>query len=113
VVFSGVVEFHDCTIFCGHRGEAAQNAAFEDESSGKRWPDSRHNAYPSLAVDAGPWPIGDRYWDDRERFTLFAGIVIGYARAKGILLRWGGNWDRDTEVADNTFDDLVHFEIVG
>ena len=30
----------------------------------------------------------------------------------GIDLRWGGDWDRDTEVRDNTFDDLVHFEIV-
>jgi len=30
----------------------------------------------------------------------------------GVTLRWGGDWDRDTEVQDNSFDDLVHFEIV-
>jgi len=30
----------------------------------------------------------------------------------GVDLRWGGDWDGDTEVRDNGFDDLVHFEIV-
>lgn len=29
----------------------------------------------------------------------------------GVTLRWGGDWDSDTEVNDNSFDDLVHFEI--
>ena len=33
-------------------------------------------------------------------------------KAMGINLRWGGDWDRDTEVRDNDFDDLVHFKIV-
>jgi hypothetical protein len=28
-----------------------------------------------------------------------------------IPLRWGGDWDSDTEVNDNGFDDLVHFEL--
>jgi peptidoglycan L-alanyl-D-glutamate endopeptidase CwlK len=27
-------------------------------------------------------------------------------------LRWGGDWDMDTKVSDNDFDDLVHFELV-
>jgi hypothetical protein len=30
-----------------------------------------------------------------------------------LKLRWGGDWDMDTEVKDNKFDDLVHFELVG
>ena len=28
-----------------------------------------------------------------------------------INLRWGGDWDQDTEVKDNRFDDLGHFEL--
>ena len=28
----------------------------------------------------------------------------------GIKIRWGGDWDSDTQVNDNKFDDLVHFE---
>ncbi len=60
--------------------------------------------------DVTPYPI---VWDDRERQTLFAGYVLATAKAMGIDLRWGGDWNRDTEVRDNSFDDLVHFEIVG
>ena len=35
------------------------------------------------------------------------------AKSMGITLRWGGDWDMDTQVKDNKFDDLVHFEIRG
>jgi len=56
-----------------------------------------------------PYPV---VWDDRERQTLFAGFVLATAKAIGVDLRWSGDWDSDTEVRDNSFDDLVHFEIV-
>ena len=39
-------------------------------------------------------------------------ITSNPAKSMGIDIRWGGDWDRDTEVRDNKFDDLVHFEIV-
>ena len=107
-ILEAVVVWFDCSIIEGHRGEVAQNAAFDRGASKIRWPDGNHNEYPSKAVDVAPYPI---VWGDRERMTLFAGFVLGFARAKGITLRWGGDWDRDTEVVDNTFDDLVHFEI--
>ena len=29
----------------------------------------------------------------------------------GLKIRWGGDWDMDTQVKDNNFDDLPHFEI--
>jgi hypothetical protein len=44
--------------------------------------------------------------------TLFAGFVIGTAALMGISIRWGGDWDRDTYTKDNSFDDLVHFELI-
>jgi len=107
-VFEEVVGFFDCTILFGHRDEETQNEAFATGASTKKWPDSNHNALPSLAVDAAPYPID---WKDRERFTYFAGQVVATARSMGIELRWGGDWDGDTEVKDNGFDDLVHFEL--
>jgi len=64
---------------------------------------------PSLAVDVAPYPID---WNDRERFCYFAGYVKGIAKSLGTELRWGGDWDRDTQVKDNNFDDLPHFELV-
>lgn len=80
-----------------------------------KWPKSKHNKCPSCAVDIAPYdasPVGPVNWQDRERMTLFAGFVLATAKQMGISIRWGGDWDKDTQVLDNTFDDLVHFEIV-
>ena len=107
-VFHEVIKHFDCTILEGHRSESKQNRMVEEGKSQVRWPDSRHNALPSRAVDVAPFPID---WNDRERFSLFAGFVLGTAKAMGITLRWGGDWDMDTEVGDNSFDDLPHFEL--
>ncbi len=45
--------------------------------------------------------------------TYFAGLVRGIAVSWGVKIRWGGDWDMDGDLKDNSFDDLVHFEIVG
>ena len=108
-VFHEVVRNFDCTILEGHRNRERQNQMVAEGKSQVRWPDGKHNTVPSMAVDVCPYPI---VWDDRERQTLFAGYVLATANAMGIKLRWGGDWDRDTEVRDNGFDDLVHFELV-
>jgi peptidoglycan LD-endopeptidase CwlK len=108
-VFHEVIRDFDCTVIEGHRNKDRQNQMVAEGKSQVRWPDGKHNTVPSRAVDVTPYPI---QWDDRERQTLFAGYVLATAKAMGINLRWGGDWDRDTEVRDNTFDDLVHFEIV-
>lgn len=109
-VFNSVIKIFDCTILQGHRSEEMQN---EYEALGRsqvRWPNSKHNSFPSMAVDACPYPYDP---EDRERITLFAGVVLGIASSRNIKLRWGGDWNQDTEVKDNSFDDLFHFEEVG
>lgn len=108
-VFQQVVQDFDCTVIEGHRDKERQNKMVEEGKSQVRWPDGKHNTVLSMAVDVTPYPV---VWDDRERQTLFAGFVLATAKAMGVNLRWGGDWDRDTEVRDNSFDDLVHFEIV-
>ena len=108
-VFQEVVRHFDCTILEGHRDKERQNRMVAEGKSKVRWPHGKHNTMPSQAVDVTPYPI---VWDDRERQTLFAGFVLATAKAMGVDLRWGGDWNRDTEVRDNTFDDLVHFEIM-
>lgn len=108
-LFLAVVAHFDCSVLIGHRDEAAQEEAYRTGHSTKRWPASRHNAVPSLAADVAPYPID---WADRERMHLFAGYVMGVAAQMGVGIRWGGDWDRDTQVRDNRFDDLVHFELV-
>lgn len=107
-IFEEVIEHFDNSILCGHRGQEEQDKAFRLGHSKVQFPNGKHNSLPSKAVDAAPYPID---WNDRERMTYFAGFVMAVAAMKGIKLRWGGDWDRDTEVSDNGFDDLVHFEL--
>lgn len=107
-LFTRVVQTYDCTILEGHRGEEAQNAAFAAGKSKLRWPNGNHNAYPSKAVDVAPYPVD---WSDTKRFYHFAGFVQATAAELGIPIRWGGDWDRDYDLNDQRFNDLVHFEI--
>ena len=108
-VFEEVIKHFDCAILEGHRGEKEQTDHFLAGRSKVQFPNSKHNSTPSRAVDAAPYPIN---FKDRERFCVFAGLVMGIGLMKGVKIRWGGDWDQDTEVIDNGFDDLPHFEIV-
>ena len=109
-LFLEVVEHFDCTVLCGYRSHADQQKAF-DEGRSKALPgESAHNYIPALAIDVAPWPVD---WKDVRRFYLFGGFVLGLARQMSIDIRWGGDWDQDTQVRDQRFNDLVHFEIHG
>ncbi len=117
LIFEQVILNFDCTIICGVRGREAQEKAFAKGHSKAHFGESPHNF--GFAADAGPYDVVSRNidWQDRERITYFAGHVIQTANilyALGVtkhLLVWGGDWNSDTEVSDNGFDDLVHFEI--
>jgi hypothetical protein len=61
------------------------------------------------AVDVAPYPID---WDDRERFALLGGYVIGLAESMSIPLRWGGDWDGDFNMREHSFSDMPHFELL-
>ena len=108
-VFNEVIKTVDCSVLEGHRGQARQDKFYEEGKSKVKYPDGRHNRLPSRAIDCVPYPID---WNDRERFTLFAGYVLGVADQLGIKLRWGGDWDKDFQVNDNKFDDFPHFELL-
>ena len=108
-VFYEVIKHYDCTIIEGYRGERDQNEAFQNGNSKLRWPQSKHNQMPSLAVGVMPYPID---WKDLERLTLFAGFVLGTTKSLGITLRWGADWDSDWDLKEEKFRDYPHFELV-
>lgn len=114
-IFNEVIQHFDCIILQGHRGEAEQNKAYQAGKSKLRFPESKHNQQPSMAVDVVPYPID---WNDTNRMRYFAGFVNGTARSfykQGTIkhqVRWGGDWDKDTQVNDNKFQDLPHFELI-
>ena len=107
-VFYQVIKHFDCSVLEGHRGEELQNKYFDEGKSKVRFPKGKHNANPSNAVDVVPWPID---WDDTDRMYYFAGFVKGIAAMLDIPLRWGGDWNDNTEVKDTGFKDLPHFEL--
>ena len=107
-LFNNVIKHYDCTVLEGHRNKSKQNKAYRDGKSKLKWPKSKHNRKPSLAVDVVPYPID---WKDWKRFYHFGGYVKAVADQIGIKLRWGGDWDRDGELSDNRFNDLPHIEL--
>lgn len=129
-LFNEVANYANCTIQTGHRPEWEQNEAYEKKTSTVRWPDSKHNKLPSLAVDVVPFPIVwpdfvktkerarlgdtkaiDDYARDLGRLYMFVGLVRGIAHGMGIKIRCGADWDGDMDVKDQNFHDLPHFEL--
>jgi len=109
-ILNEVIKHVDCSVLEGQRSQERQDKLYEQGRTKVKYPNGRHNDSPSNAVDVVPYPID---WDDRERFHLFAGFVLGIAKSMGINLRWGGDWNQNFEVDDNQFDDFPHFEIKG
>ena len=109
LLFNRVIKDIDCTILCGHREKREQQKAYNEKKSKVQYPNSKHNKYPSLAVDVAPYPID---WEDLKRFYYFAGYVKGVAQTSGIKIRVGADWDGDFHWKDQNFHDLPHFELV-
>jgi peptidoglycan L-alanyl-D-glutamate endopeptidase CwlK len=90
----------DFSITAGHRGEAEQNKAYEDGHSKLKYPESKHNTYPSLAIDIVPYPVD---WSNIDPFKALAVEFKKVAKELGIEVVWGGDW--------KTFKDYPHYEL--
>lgn len=114
MIFNYVIKSFDCSIICGHRTQAVQNKAFEDGFSQLKFPNSKHNTSPSLAVDVVPYPVE---WKNVNRMRYFIGFVKGVARMLkdygqiDYELKTGIDWDNDTVLKDTRFKDFPHFEL--
>lgn len=100
-----LVKIMDVTIIEGLRSQERQNELVAKGASKTKY--SKH--IEGKAVDVAPYPID---WEDRERFHYMGGMLRGIAHELDIKIRWGGDWDSDGEIADNSFDDLVHVELI-
>lgn len=109
-LFNEVIKHWNCKVLDGKRTE--------DEAAATRAAGTSHTNHskhvfplgaPSLAVDVSPYPV---VWGDRERFYAFGGFVVATAIHMGIKIRWGGDWDGDRDLHDQSLYDLPHFEVV-
>lgn len=101
----------DFGIIWGHRGETDQEAAWAAGNSKLRWPESKHNANPSLAFDFAPWIGNEIPWRDTHAFAVVAGCIFAAARIEDVEVRWGGDWDMDGRTTDSRLKDWGHFEL--
>ena len=128
------INYTDFTIVTGHRGEKEQNDLYERGFSKLRFPQSKHNSYPSRAIDVAPYVrpygvifggpeqirriMGDSGKNKAEvisfvekSYARLIGILEGIAHENGIRLRVGLDWDHDFDTLDQTFHDLGHIEL--
>lgn len=115
ILFNEVIKYFDISVIYGHRNKEEQELAFNEHRSQKHFPYSFHNSNPSMAIDVAPYPYDGK---DERRFTYLSGHVMLMAKLLKEQnkithdVRWGGDWDNDTEVKDNKFNDLGHFELI-
>jgi peptidoglycan LD-endopeptidase CwlK len=107
-VAAAAIEHTDFIVLCGHRNEKDQNEAFDKGNSKLRWPKSKHNKMPSLAMDLAPWPID---WQDLARFKKLMDIVKQEGDRLGVKLRFGWDWNGNGK-PDDSFKDWPHVELV-
>ena len=130
------IKIKDFSVICGHRDEKDQNEAYLNNFSKLKFPQSKHNKLPSIAVDIWPYdPVLKEALSGhpsqiariaaktgkseeevaayiREEFLMLMGIIRAVAHYQGTDVRFGSDWDDDGYRLDQSFDDLPHFELV-
>ena len=111
-LMKAVVEKYDISIICGYRSQEEQEQAFLAGRSKARFGESKHNSWPSRAVDVVPYPFSAEDWKDTHWFAHMAGYIKAVADQLGIRIRWGGDWNQDNRLSNEGFWDLPHFELM-
>lgn len=131
----------DSSAVWGYRGEDDQNEMFRTNVSKVKYPNSKHNVKPSLAIDIVPYhPRLGKLWGGSaqlrdivkefnvkgshdkatakalawvwQMYSVQHGSMMACAEQIGQPLRGGMDWNRDgTVLIDQKFDDGAHFEI--
>ena len=93
----------DLTITCGYRTKDEQEEAYKSGKSRAKFGQSKHNVFPSKAIDIVPLPVN---WDSKDpRWTEMALNAMWCAGVIGIEITWGGSF--------KTLKDMPHFELKG
>lgn len=91
----------DLTITCGYRTKEEQEDAYQKGTSRAKFGQSKHNVFPSKAIDICPYPIS---WNDKDaRWQEMALNAMWCAGKLGIEITWGGSF--------KSIKDLPHFEL--
>jgi len=83
--------------FHGYRDRLEQDELVKKEKSKLNYPNSKHNKWPSQAVDIQIYKNGKATWEPNEYIKLWH-LVMFYCMDNEINIRWGGNWDGDNTI---------------
>lgn len=93
----------DLSITCGYRTEEEQNDNYNKGTSKAKFGQSKHNVFPSKAIDIVPYPIN---WDGNDkRWQEMALNAMWCAGKLGFEITWGGSF--------KSISDKPHFELKG
>lgn len=141
LVADDVIQVYNISLIEGHRTKEKQDHYFETGASKLKFPNSKHNTYPSDALDAWPYvevlagvPVHtalsghpdqiaelskktgytkERIWQlILQEYATMKGVFMAMAYKRGIKLRFGDDWDGDHDRLDQSFIDLPHMEVV-
>lgn len=87
----------DYVVICGYRGEKEQNEAYRTGMSGLKFPNSKHNKKPCLAIDVMPYPIpkNEKEWDKepyKSKVKQLADLFTKASKELEIPIRRGIDW---------------------
>lgn len=93
----------DLSITCGYRNEKEQEYAYKLKKSNAKFGQSKHNCYPSHAIDIVPCPVN---WNKEDkRWREVALNAMWCAGKLGFEITWGGSF--------KSLEDLPHYELKG
>ena len=93
----------DLTILCGYRTEQEQNEAYNKGKSRAKFGQSKHNIFPSQAIDIAPYPVN---WDSGDpRWMEMALNAMWCAGRLNLDITWGGSF--------KSISDKPHFQLKG
>lgn len=110
-VCTELIKQYDFSVLCGHRSKEEQDKAFKEGNSKVRYPHSKHNTKPSLAVDLAPynetephidWGNVSAFKEMWIRFDTIAKVLKSQGKISSIFV-WGGDW--------TSLQDCPHIEI--
>ena len=136
-ISKGIIDF---SVICGHRTEEEQDKLYPRYTKVK-YPDSKHNSYPSQGVDLYPYHpvyksitghpsqlklIAKKEYGDKPlevgmalaegfvkmQYGIMLGVIQASAKELGVKIRAGYDWDADRDSFDHSFIDMPHIELV-
>jgi len=104
-LFNEVIKETDIIILCGRRNKEDQEKAFRERNSKVHYPNSKHNADPSRAVDFAPYYAESPHihWNDINGFIEASKVIKRIAEELGIEIEYGGDW--------KSFKDYPHVQL--